>query len=130
MHILAMLIIGLIVGALAKLFMPGKDPGGIIVTMLLGIAGSFVAGFIGRTLGWYRASDTGPGMTAGSFPTRDGRPSCVRSGNRDRHSGGISSAHPPLSARKRMSVSRSRPSARSWSTIRPMPRSIRSTIAA
>jgi uncharacterized membrane protein YeaQ/YmgE (transglycosylase-associated protein family) len=64
MHILAMLIVGLIVGALAKLFMPGRDPGGIIVTMLLGIAGSFVAGFIGRAMGLYRASDTGPGIIA------------------------------------------------------------------
>ena len=51
MHILWSLIIGLIVGALAKLFMPGKDPGGVIITMLLGVAGSLVAGFIGRSLG-------------------------------------------------------------------------------
>jgi len=64
MHILAMLIIGLIVGALAKLFMPGKDPGGIIVTMLLGIAGSFVAGFIGRAVGLYRDPASGPGIIA------------------------------------------------------------------
>jgi uncharacterized membrane protein YeaQ/YmgE (transglycosylase-associated protein family) len=64
MHILAMLIIGLIVGALAKLFMPGKDPGGIIVTTLLGIAGSFVAGFLGRAVGWYRDSASGPGIIA------------------------------------------------------------------
>ena len=64
MHILAMLIVGLIVGALAKLFMPGKDPGGIIVTMLLGIAGSFVAGFIGRALGMYRDPASGPGIIA------------------------------------------------------------------
>lgn len=48
-----MLIIGLVVGALAKLVMPGKDPGGIFVTMLLGIAGSFLAGLIGRGVGWY-----------------------------------------------------------------------------
>ena len=48
------LIIGLIVGALAKLIMPGRDPGGIIVTMLIGIAGSFIATFLGRALGWYR----------------------------------------------------------------------------
>jgi uncharacterized membrane protein YeaQ/YmgE (transglycosylase-associated protein family) len=48
-----MLIIGLIVGALAKLVMPGKDPGGILVTMGLGIAGSLVAGSIGRLLGFY-----------------------------------------------------------------------------
>ena len=55
MHILWSLIIGLVVGALAKLFMPGKDPGGVIITMLLGIAGSLVAGFIGRALGWYQS---------------------------------------------------------------------------
>lgn len=47
-------IIGLVIGAVAKFFMPGKDPGGIIVTMLLGIAGSFVAGYLGRFLGWYQ----------------------------------------------------------------------------
>jgi uncharacterized membrane protein YeaQ/YmgE (transglycosylase-associated protein family) len=52
-----MCIIGLIAGALAKLIMPGKDPGGIIVTMLLGIAGSLVAGFLGRALGWYEAGE-------------------------------------------------------------------------
>jgi uncharacterized membrane protein YeaQ/YmgE (transglycosylase-associated protein family) len=64
MHFLWMLIIGLVVGALAKLFMPGKDPGGIIVTMLLGVAGSFVAGMLGRAVGWYRAADSGPGIIA------------------------------------------------------------------
>jgi uncharacterized membrane protein YeaQ/YmgE (transglycosylase-associated protein family) len=48
------LIIGLLVGAIAKLLMPGKDPGGFIVTILLGIAGSFLAGYLGRMLGWYR----------------------------------------------------------------------------
>ena len=53
MTILGMLLIGLIVGALAKHLMPGNDPGGIIVTMLLGVAGSFVAGYIGRAAGWY-----------------------------------------------------------------------------
>jgi uncharacterized membrane protein YeaQ/YmgE (transglycosylase-associated protein family) len=62
MHFLWTLIIGLVVGALAKLFMPGKDPGGIIVTMLLGVAGSLVAGFLGRALGWYRSPGTGPGI--------------------------------------------------------------------
>ena len=46
------LIIGLIVGALAKLFMPGKDPGGIWITMALGVAGSLVATYLGRALGW------------------------------------------------------------------------------
>jgi uncharacterized membrane protein YeaQ/YmgE (transglycosylase-associated protein family) len=54
MHFIATLIIGLIVGAVAKLLMPGKDPGGIIITMLLGIAGSFVATFLGRAIGLYR----------------------------------------------------------------------------
>ncbi len=47
-------IIGLVVGALAKLIMPGKDPGGIIITMLLGIAGALLAGWLGRAVGWYR----------------------------------------------------------------------------
>jgi len=59
MHFIWMLIVGLVVGALAKLIMPGKDPGGIIVTMLLGIAGSFIAGLIGRALGWYAAGQRG-----------------------------------------------------------------------
>jgi uncharacterized membrane protein YeaQ/YmgE (transglycosylase-associated protein family) len=53
MGILWMLIIGLIVGAIAKLLMPGKDPGGFIVTILLGIVGALIAGFAGRALGWY-----------------------------------------------------------------------------
>lgn len=51
MSIIWMLIIGLIAGAIAKLIMPGKDPGGIIVTMLLGVAGAFVGGFLFRALG-------------------------------------------------------------------------------
>ncbi len=55
-----MLIIGLIAGAIAKLIMPGRDPGGIFVTMLLGIGGSLLAGLIGRALGWYQ-----PGQGAG-----------------------------------------------------------------
>ncbi|QOY91196.1 GlsB/YeaQ/YmgE family stress response membrane protein [Paludibaculum fermentans] len=53
-----MCLIGLVAGALAKLIMPGRDPGGIFITMLLGIAGSIVAGFLGRTLGWYREGDS------------------------------------------------------------------------
>ena len=48
-----MLIIGLIVGAIAKFLMPGKDPGGFIVTILIGIVGALIAGFLGRALGWY-----------------------------------------------------------------------------
>ena len=48
------LIIGLIVGAVAKFFMPGKDPSGCLITILIGIAGSFIAGYLGRMLGWYQ----------------------------------------------------------------------------
>lgn len=47
------LVVGLIVGAIAKLLMPGRDPGGFIITMLLGVAGAFLAHFIGINLGWY-----------------------------------------------------------------------------
>jgi uncharacterized membrane protein YeaQ/YmgE (transglycosylase-associated protein family) len=60
MNLLWTLIIGLIAGALAKFLMPGKDPGGIIVTMLLGVAGAFVANWLGGRLGWY-----GPNHNAG-----------------------------------------------------------------
>ena len=55
MNIILTLLIGLVVGALAKFLMPGKDPGGIIVTMLLGIAGAAVAGWLGRAIGLYAA---------------------------------------------------------------------------
>jgi uncharacterized membrane protein YeaQ/YmgE (transglycosylase-associated protein family) len=58
--IISTLIIGLIVGAIAKFLMPGRDPGGCLVTILLGIAGAFVAGYLGRAVGWYE-----PGQTAG-----------------------------------------------------------------
>jgi uncharacterized membrane protein YeaQ/YmgE (transglycosylase-associated protein family) len=61
MHIITTLIVGLVVGALAKLFMPGKDPGGIIITIVLGVAGAFLARLIGRAVGWYAAGDT-PGI--------------------------------------------------------------------
>jgi len=60
MGILGWILFGLIVGALAKLVMPGRDPGGIIVTMLLGIAGAVLGGFAGRAMGLY-----GPGEAAG-----------------------------------------------------------------
>ena len=53
MHILWIIIIGLIVGAIAKLLMPGKDPGGWIITILLGIAGSFVGTYVGQALNLY-----------------------------------------------------------------------------
>jgi uncharacterized membrane protein YeaQ/YmgE (transglycosylase-associated protein family) len=53
MGLLWTLLIGLVVGALAKFIMPGKDPGGLIITMLIGIAGAFVARFLGQMLGLY-----------------------------------------------------------------------------
>jgi uncharacterized membrane protein YeaQ/YmgE (transglycosylase-associated protein family) len=55
MAIISTILIGLIVGAIAKLLMPGKDPGGFIVTILLGIAGAFIATYIGQAIGWYEA---------------------------------------------------------------------------
>jgi uncharacterized membrane protein YeaQ/YmgE (transglycosylase-associated protein family) len=60
MEILGTIIIGLIAGVVAKLLMPGKDPGGCIITILLGIAGAFVATYLGKFLGIYE-----PGETAG-----------------------------------------------------------------
>jgi uncharacterized membrane protein YeaQ/YmgE (transglycosylase-associated protein family) len=64
MGILWTLIIGLVVGAIAKLIMPGRDPGGIIVTMLIGVAGALLAGFLGRAMGWYDNPGEGPGIIA------------------------------------------------------------------
>jgi uncharacterized membrane protein YeaQ/YmgE (transglycosylase-associated protein family) len=66
MHVLWMLIIGLVVGALAKAIMPGKDPGGILITMVIGVVGAFIAGFLGRSLGWYGANE-GAGFIASIF---------------------------------------------------------------
>jgi len=60
MHILGIIVIGLIVGIVAKLLVPGRDPGGFIITTFLGIAGSFVAQYLGVFLGWY-----GPNEPAG-----------------------------------------------------------------
>ena len=57
MDILWTILIGLLAGALAKLIMPGRDPGGIIVTILLGIGGALVARFVGRALGLYAAGE-------------------------------------------------------------------------
>lgn len=54
------LLIGLVIGAIAKFLMPGKDPGGIIITMIIGIVGSMLANFIGSAVGWYA-----PGEAAG-----------------------------------------------------------------
>ena len=58
--ILGWILFGLIVGVIAKLLMPGKDPGGCVITNLLGIIGALVGGFLGRALGFYE-----PGQAAG-----------------------------------------------------------------
>jgi uncharacterized membrane protein YeaQ/YmgE (transglycosylase-associated protein family) len=50
---LGWIVIGLLAGGIAKLLMPGKDPGGCIITILLGIAGALLAGYLGRAVGWY-----------------------------------------------------------------------------
>jgi uncharacterized membrane protein YeaQ/YmgE (transglycosylase-associated protein family) len=60
MGILSWIVFGLVVGIIAKLLTPGRDPGGFIITMLLGIAGALVGGFLGRAMGFY-----GPNQTAG-----------------------------------------------------------------
>ncbi len=60
MHIIATIIIGFLVGLVAKILMPGRDPRGFIITTLLGIVGAVVATYLGRALGWY-----GPGESAG-----------------------------------------------------------------
>ena len=62
--ILAWIVIGGLAGGIAKLLMPGRDPGGCIVTILLGVAGALVAGWIGRAIGWYGAEDQGAGFLA------------------------------------------------------------------
>ena len=58
MAILSTILVGLVVGAIAKLLMPGKDPGGFIVTILLGIAGALIATYLGQAVGWYRGRTT------------------------------------------------------------------------
>ena len=58
--VLGWILFGLVVGIIAKLLMPGRDPGGFIVTTILGIVGAVIGGFLGRTLGFY-----GPGEPAG-----------------------------------------------------------------
>jgi uncharacterized membrane protein YeaQ/YmgE (transglycosylase-associated protein family) len=60
MSIIGTLIIGFLAGLVAKLLMPGRDPGGFIITILLGIAGAFIATYLGKAVGWYQ-----PGQSAG-----------------------------------------------------------------
>ena len=57
MHIIGWILFGLIVGVVAKLLMPGRDPGGFVITALLGIVGGLLGGFLGRAMGWYREGD-------------------------------------------------------------------------
>jgi uncharacterized membrane protein YeaQ/YmgE (transglycosylase-associated protein family) len=66
MHFLGVIIIGLLVGTVAKLLMPGRDPGGFIVTILLGIGGAVVASFLGRAMGFYQP-DQAAGFIAAVF---------------------------------------------------------------
>ena len=60
MGILTWILFGLVIGVIAKLLMPGRDPGGFIITILLGIAGALLGGFLGRAMGFY-----GPDESAG-----------------------------------------------------------------
>jgi uncharacterized membrane protein YeaQ/YmgE (transglycosylase-associated protein family) len=65
MEFIWMIVVGLVAGALAKLLLPGDDPGGFLVTIAIGIAGSLLAGFLGRALfGWYGPGEAGPGLIA------------------------------------------------------------------
>jgi len=52
-----MILVGLLVGVVAKLLMPGRDPGGVIMTIVIGICGSVIAGFLGRSIGWYSVGE-------------------------------------------------------------------------
>ena len=89
MGILSWIVFGLVVGIIAKLVTPGRDPGGFIITMLLGIAGALLGGFIGRAMGFY-----GPNETAGwlmsirriRFPKRVRRTTRIRPTGRLRRS--------------------------------------------
>jgi uncharacterized membrane protein YeaQ/YmgE (transglycosylase-associated protein family) len=57
MSIIGWIVFGLIVGVIAKFLMPGRDPGGFVITVLIGIAGALLGGFLGRAIGWYREGD-------------------------------------------------------------------------
>lgn len=63
MSILVTLLVGLVVGIIAKLVVPGRDPGGAVITILLGVGGALVAGIVGQALGWYEVGE-GPGIVA------------------------------------------------------------------
>ena len=57
MHIIGWVLFGLVVGIVAKFLMPGRDPGGFVITAILGIGGALLGGFVGRTIGWYGDGD-------------------------------------------------------------------------
>ena len=57
MHIIGWIVFGLVVGIVAKFLMPGRDPGGFVITAILGIVGALVGGFVGRSIGWYGEGD-------------------------------------------------------------------------
>ncbi len=63
MSILVTLLVGLVVGIIAKLVVPGRDPGGAVITILLGVGGAVGAGIVGHALGWYELGE-GPGIVA------------------------------------------------------------------
>jgi uncharacterized membrane protein YeaQ/YmgE (transglycosylase-associated protein family) len=76
MSLLWTALIGLIAGALAKAIMPGRDPGGIIITMLLGVAGAMLGTFLGRAVGWYQPGE-GAGLIAAIVGAMRGRSATV-----------------------------------------------------
>ena len=57
LHLIGTIIIGFLAGLVAKLLTPGRDPGGFIVTTILGIVGAFVATYLGQAVGWYKADE-------------------------------------------------------------------------
>ncbi len=63
MSIVVTLLVGLVVGVIARLVVPGRDPGGAGITIVLGLAGAFIAGSLGQALGWYAAGEA-PGIVA------------------------------------------------------------------
>jgi len=57
MGVIGWIIFGLIVGIVAKFLMPGRDPGGFVITAIIGIVGALLGGYLGRAIGWYREGD-------------------------------------------------------------------------
>ncbi len=57
MHVIGQILVGLVIGIVAKFLLPGRDPGGIIVTALIGMAGGWLGGWLGQLMGWYKQGD-------------------------------------------------------------------------